>query len=64
MNHPFADDNKRTAAHAAIIFLEMNGVELEFPVDETERITVAVAAGVANKADAVQFFQSLLKSVS
>jgi death on curing protein len=59
-NHAFADGNKRTAAHAAIIFLEINGVALDYPVDETERITVAVASGTADKAAAVEFFQSLL----
>jgi death-on-curing protein len=26
-NHPFADGNKRTGIHAAIVFLELNGYE-------------------------------------
>ena len=28
-NHPFLDGNKRTGAAAAIIFLDVNGVEIE-----------------------------------
>jgi death-on-curing protein len=61
MNHPFADGNKRTAAHAAIVFLGMNGIDVDYPIDEAERITVAVASGAAEKADAIRFFQALLE---
>ena len=28
-NHPFVDGNKRTGAAAAIIFLDLNGIEIE-----------------------------------
>jgi death-on-curing protein len=28
-DHPFVDDNKRTGAVAAIVFLAMNGVDLD-----------------------------------
>lgn len=30
MNHPFVDGNKRVAAHAMLIFLSLNKVELEY----------------------------------
>lgn len=29
-NHPFLDGNKRTAAAAAIVFLNLNGLDIEF----------------------------------
>lgn len=30
MNHPFVDGNKRTGAHAMLVFLAINGIELCF----------------------------------
>ena len=30
-NHPFADGNKRTGTHAAIAFLGMNDIEVDYP---------------------------------
>ena len=45
MNHPFLDGNKRTG-HAAIeTFLVLNGMEISAPVDDQERVVLAVAAG-------------------
>lgn len=61
-NHPFADGNKRTGMHAALVFLELNGFELELPVDEAERITLGIAAGTLGKEAAARFFQSLLEA--
>ena len=45
LNHPFVDGNKRVGHAALETFLVLNGFELEAPVDETERIVLAVAAG-------------------
>jgi death-on-curing protein len=47
-NHPFIDGNKRAGASAAIMFLELNGFELEIRRDEelaemTERIAASEA---------------------
>jgi death-on-curing protein len=43
-NHPFVDGNKR-AGHAALeTVLILNGYELSSPVDEQERIILAVAS--------------------
>ena len=33
-NHPFIDGNKRTALAAALVFLSLNGIELEDPAEE------------------------------
>lgn len=49
-NHTFYDGNKRAAALAALVFLQVNGVaELPDP-EELEKATLAVAAGEMSKA--------------
>ena len=45
MNHPFVDGNKRVGAHAGIVFLVVNDVELEFSSVELTEVTLAVARG-------------------
>lgn len=44
-NHAFVDGNKRTAWVAARLFLELNGVKLEFDKVEATRTMLALAAG-------------------
>ena len=44
-NHGFGAGNKRTAVGAALVFLDVNGVELALTVDELEQITLDVASG-------------------
>lgn len=45
MNHPFIDGNKRIGHAAMDLFLVLNGQEIVAPVDEQERIILAVASG-------------------
>lgn len=59
-NHAFADGNKRTGAHAAIAFLAMNNIDVDYPTDEMEALTVGIAAGKAKEDAAVEFFRKLL----
>ena len=54
-NHPFLDGNKRTAAAAALVFLGVNGIRITATQDEMTAITLAVAAGTADKAAATDF---------
>ena len=42
-NHPFLDGNKRTGIIAAVIFLRMNGYQLEATNTELEEFTLGVA---------------------
>ncbi len=44
-NHPFVDGNKRVAAHAALLFLEGNGFELESTPSALTAQVLAVARG-------------------
>ena len=39
-SHAFADGNKRTGVHAAIVFLGMNNIDVELPTDEAEALVV------------------------
>lgn len=45
MNHPYVDGNKRVGAHAALLFLLINGYQAEISVKELEDITLIVARG-------------------
>ena len=44
-NHPFVDGNKRIGAHAMLVFLALNGVELQHSQEELSDIILQVAAG-------------------
>lgn len=59
-NHGFADGNKRTGMNAAIVFLELNGCELDFPLDETEQLVLSVAKGEADKDVVATFLRKLI----
>ncbi len=47
-NHPFVDGNKRIGAHAALVFLTLNGVELEYTQRELADEFLGVAAGTVS----------------
>jgi death on curing protein len=57
-NHAFADGNKRTGTQAGMVFLELNGFEPEYPVDETEQLVLGVAEGRVEKEEVAAFFRS------
>lgn len=57
-NHPFIDGNKRVGAVAAIVFLEMNGVEISAAEDEYERLVLQVVQGTARKQEIAAFFRA------
>ncbi|HUT56342.1 MAG TPA: type II toxin-antitoxin system death-on-curing family toxin [Phycisphaerae bacterium] len=58
-NHPFLDGNKRTGAATAIIFLAMNGVELEADEEGLVELTLDVAEGKAGKQQIAGFFRKI-----
>lgn len=45
MNHPFVDGNKRIGAHAMLVFLLLNGIELCYRQEELSDIILMVASG-------------------
>jgi len=56
-NHPFVDGNKRTAVAAALIFLEMNGVEIDAGEKDFYDLAIGVAEGKVTKAAVAVFFE-------
>ena len=57
-NHPFIDGNKRTGAAATVVFLLMNGFDLEAGEDEFESLVLSVACGEIDKASAADFIRA------
>ena len=49
-NHPFIDGNKRIGAHVMLVFLAINGVELEYTQQELIDVVLVVASGEASMA--------------
>jgi death-on-curing protein len=44
-NHPFVDGNKRTALASMIVFLGLNGIDLDAPQEEATAVVLGLAAG-------------------
>ena len=45
-NHAFVDGNKRIGAHVMLIFLEINGISLEYTQKELYTMVLDVASGI------------------
>jgi death-on-curing protein len=58
-NHPFVDGNKRTGAASAIIFLAINGVEVDADEEGLVELTLAVAEGEVGKQQIADFFRNI-----
>ena len=44
-NHPFVDGNKRIGAHVMLVFLALNGIELQHSQTELSDVILQLAAG-------------------
>ena len=44
-NHAFIDGNKRIGTHAMLVFLALNGIDLEYTQDELSEMVFGVASG-------------------
>ena len=65
-NHGFVDGNKRIGAAAALVFLELNGIDTD-AIDEAqlEALTVAVASGALGEKEPISsFFRLYIPSES
>jgi len=56
-NHPFVDGNKRTSVTAALVFLEMNGIEIRASDEALVKTVLAVAEGKLQKGALAEFFR-------
>ena len=50
-NHPFVDGNKRIGAHAMLVFLALNGIELQHTQSELSDVILQLAAGEIEATD-------------
>lgn len=62
-NHPFVDGNKRTAAAAALTFLDLNGIEIVATEDALYDLVIGVAEGRVPKEDVASFLEQHALSV-
>ena len=44
-DHPFVDGNKRIGAHAMLVFLALNGIEMDYTQEELSDTFLSLAAG-------------------
>ena len=54
-NHPFVDGNKRIGAHAMLVFLAVNGIELCYEQQELIDVILAVASGETDRQGLLQW---------
>ena len=57
-NHPFVDGNKRTGAVAALVFLLLNGIEINADEDSFERMVLSASEGKIDKATIARFLRN------
>jgi death-on-curing protein len=60
-NHPFIDGNKRTALAAALVFLDLNGIDIGDLKEELYEMMVDVAKGKKSKGEIAETFRRLRK---
>lgn len=63
-NHPFMDGNKRCGHAAMETFLVLKGKEIEAPVDEVEKIILAMASGKFSLKDFVDWLAGHIRTVT
>ena len=54
-NHPFVDGNKRIGAHAMLVFLVLNGIELQHTQSELSDVILQLAAGEIEATDLLRW---------
>ena len=58
-NHPFLDGNKRTGLASALVFLSLNGIELDDPHEALYELMMNVSSKGLGKADIAAEFRRL-----
>ena len=57
-NHPFVDGNKRIGAHVMLVFLALNGIELQHTQTELSEVILQLAAGTLQSTDLLDWILS------
>ena len=60
-NHPFVDGNKRIGHASMEVMLVLNGVSLEAPIDDAERVILGVASGQLGRDELSAFVRKWTK---
>lgn len=63
-NHAFVDGNKRIGLSAAVVFLHLNGWELDDPHESLHPVMEDVAAGKVDKAELAKVLEGLARPLS
>jgi len=58
-NHPFVDGNKRAGLLSALVFLDINGIEVNDQGDTLYDLTIKVASGNSNKREISEVLRRL-----
>ena len=56
-NHPFVDGNKRTGTATALVFLDLNGFEIDCDADALAELVIDVTLGKSGKSEVAEFFR-------
>ncbi len=56
-NHPFVDGNKRTALGCALVFLDLNDIEVNADQEALYQMTISAAEGKLEKSEIAKFFR-------
>lgn len=54
-NHPFVDGNKRIGIHGILIFLELNGIELQYSQNELIKLGLGIASSNLSSDDILKW---------
>jgi death on curing protein len=60
-NHPFVDGNKRTGTLSAVVFLAINGLEVEFNEPEIVTMILGLAASEVSENQLAQWLRNSAK---
>ncbi len=60
-NHPFVDGNKRTAFVCGLVFLDLNGIEIDDPSGSLYKMMIKVTEGKCNKNEITVILKKLSK---
>ena len=60
-NHAFIDGNKRIGAHAMLVFLAVNGIDVEYTQKELSDIIIQVASGEKDYSDLLIWLKAHIK---
>ena len=61
-NHPFSDGNKRVGAHAMLVTLDINDIELSYEDDDLIRTIRRVASGNMKNEELLQWLEAHARS--